>query len=297
MKLFEEKNPWTTKTQKRKKKKNTSSWASNFWSFCWAPRPLPNNTHGQTSVGKFLLKPPVREEAKKTLAICEYGLHWFLYILHVDIHVRDVHVSTWLLKQKMINTKATKVFCNRRPLRSIIRIYLLCDLIICFHHLGACTRRANVIRFAKHIQSYIPQTPLNSRGIQRSDTWLVCQLVITCKVKHDSLGPGDDFPIPHMDPKLRFGAPTPNWHTPLYCSLAPVKSIESSSIARTCFYFSIYWLIHVLLHIYIHRTRRQKFRILTRLQWEESRSQTFILIVWYCMFDTTNKRTYSGKQV
>lgn len=28
---------------------------------------------------------------KKTLAICEYGLHWFLYILHVDIHVRDVH--------------------------------------------------------------------------------------------------------------------------------------------------------------------------------------------------------------
>ena len=61
---------------------------------------------------------------------------------------------------------------------------------------------------------------------------------------------GDDFPIPHMDPKLRFGAPTPNWHTPLYCSLAPVKSIESSSIARTCSYFSIYWLIHVLLHIW-----------------------------------------------
>ena len=87
------------KNPSQKKKKKTSSWASNFWSFCWAPRPLPNNTHGQTSV-VVKLKPPVLEAKKNLgekhlLAICEYGWHWFLYMLHVDIHVRDVHVSTW----------------------------------------------------------------------------------------------------------------------------------------------------------------------------------------------------------
>ena len=93
-------------------------------------------------------------------------------------------------------------------------------VFISVHPLGACTRRANVIRFAKHNQSYIPQTPLNSRGIQRFDTWLV-------SIGHNlqsetwfAWAAGWFYPY-HMDPKLRFGTPTPNWHTPLYCFLAP----------------------------------------------------------------------------
>lgn len=161
--------------------------------------------------------PPVRE-AKKNL-----GDLWVWFTL-IFIHVTCWYTCTgctciYMLLYMIVETTNDKHKSHKsilqssygQSLGSIYYVILSYVFFICFHPLGACTRRANVIRFAKHIQSYIPQTPLNSRGIPRSDTWLVCQLVITCKVKHDLLGPGDDFTHttwnPPPPPKLRFGAP------------------------------------------------------------------------------------------
>lgn len=90
------------------KKKQPSSWASNSWSFCWAPRPLPNNTHGQTSVGKFLLKPPVREAKKKP---------WrFVSMVYIDFYT--FYMLIYMYGMYIVETKNDKHKSHKSILQS-----------------------------------------------------------------------------------------------------------------------------------------------------------------------------------